>query len=127
MLYKTNPSLPPTGGTFPLPPAAAQLCACMPPPSSFRGPFVAVDMLMDLFNRIALPDKAPAPTQENGCDTKLFDLARSVHWIVDDEGITTVASKSRRRKAADDSDEDELGAAPPVNDIYRQRQQKRVK
>ncbi|KAG7295482.1 hypothetical protein JYU34_021678 [Plutella xylostella] len=115
------------GGTFPLPPAAAQLCACMPPPSSFRGPFVAVDMLMDLFNRIALPDKAPAPTQENGCDTKLFDLARSVHWIVDDEGITTVASKSRRRKAADDSDEDELGAAPPVNDIYRQRQQKRVK
>uniref|UniRef100_A0A2H1WFW9 SFRICE_002500 n=1 Tax=Spodoptera frugiperda TaxID=7108 RepID=A0A2H1WFW9_SPOFR len=81
------------GGTFPLPPAAAQLCTMMPPPSSYRGPFVAIDRLMQLFNRISLPDKPPAPTMENGCDTKLFDLARSVHWIVDDEGITTVASK----------------------------------
>ncbi|CAB3233707.1 unnamed protein product [Arctia plantaginis] len=47
--------------------------------------------------------------------------------IVDDEGITTVASKARRRKLGEDSDDDELGVAPPVNDIYRQRQQKRVK
>ncbi|CAH0699571.1 unnamed protein product [Spodoptera exigua] len=115
------------GGTFPLPPAAAQLCTMMPPPSSYRGPFVAIDRLMQLFNRISLPDKPPAPTMENGCDTKLFDLARSVHWIVDDEGITTVASKARRRKAGEDSDDDELGVAPPANDIYRQRQQKRVK
>ncbi|XP_073965256.1 cleavage stimulation factor subunit su(f) [Choristoneura fumiferana] len=115
------------GGTFPLPPAAAHLCTLMPPPTSFRGPFVAVDRLMALFNRISLPDKPPVPTQENGCDTKLFDLARSVHWIVDDEGITTVANKSRRRKAGDDSDDDDLSMAPPVNDIYRQRQQKRVK
>ncbi|KOB77021.1 Suppressor of forked [Operophtera brumata] len=93
----------------------------MPPPTCWRGPFVALDMLIGLFNRISLPDK------QNGCDTKLFDLARSVHWIVDDEGITTVASKGRRRKAGDDSDDDELGVAPPVNDIYRARQQKRVK
>lgn len=35
--------------------------------------------------------------------------------------------QGRRRKAGDDSDEDELSSAPPVNDIYRQRQQKRVK
>jgi hypothetical protein len=27
----------------------------------------------------------------------------------------------------DDSEDDELSGAPPVNDIYRQRQQKRVK
>ena len=44
------------GGSFPLPPAAAQLCTMLPPPGCFRGPFVAVDLLMDVFNRIQLPD-----------------------------------------------------------------------
>ncbi|KPJ17341.1 hypothetical protein RR48_08527 [Papilio machaon] len=127
---KVNPlpgEHPISGGTFPMPPACAHVCTLMPPPTCFRGPFVAVDRLMQLFNRITLPDKPPAPTQENGCDTKLFDLARSVHWIVDDEGITTVSNKARRRKIGEDSDDDDLGVAPPVNDIYRQRQQKRVK
>ncbi|KAI5640431.1 suppressor of forked protein (Suf) domain-containing protein [Phthorimaea operculella] len=115
------------GGTFPLPVAAAQLCTRMPPPTCYRGPYVAVDQLMALFNRISLPDKPPPPVQENGCDTKLFDLARSVHWIMDDDGLTTISNKARRRKAGEDSDDDDLGVAPPVNDIYRQRQQKRVK
>lgn len=45
-----------SGGTFPLPPAAAQLCTMLPPPGCFRGPFVAVDLLMDVFNRIQLPE-----------------------------------------------------------------------
>lgn len=65
---------------------------------------------------------APVPQGDNGCDTRLFDLAKSVHWIVDnDEG-----SASKRRKLGEDSD-DEENMAPPVNDIYRLRQQKRVK
>ncbi|CAH2235416.1 jg13274 [Pararge aegeria aegeria] len=126
---KVNPlpgEHPISGGTFPMPPAASHLCTLMPPPTSFRGPFVSVDRLMQLFNRISLPDKPPPPSQENGCDTKLFDLARSVHWIVDDDGIST-NNKARRRKAGEDSDDDDLGVAPPLNDIYRQRQQKRVK
>ena len=45
-----------SGGTFPLPPAAAQLCTILPPPGCFRGPFVAVDLLMDVFSRIQLPE-----------------------------------------------------------------------
>ncbi|XP_055388075.1 protein suppressor of forked isoform X2 [Condylostylus longicornis] len=44
------------GGTFPQPPALAALCARLPPPVCFRGPFVAVDMLTDIFTRIQLPD-----------------------------------------------------------------------
>lgn len=44
------------GGTFPQPPALAQLCGMLPPPQCFRGPFVSVDKLMDIFNRIQLPD-----------------------------------------------------------------------
>ncbi|XP_077282939.1 cleavage stimulation factor subunit su(f) isoform X1 [Arctopsyche grandis] len=113
------------GGTFPMPPGAAQLCTTLPPPSSFNGPFVAVDQLIDIFNKIQLPDQVPPPITENGCDTKLFDLARSVHWIVDDEGVTSVHRKRRRRAGDDSDDDDSMSAPPPANDIYRQRQQKK--
>lgn len=44
------------GGTFPQPPALATLCSQLPPPNCFRGPFVAIDHLIDVFNRISLPD-----------------------------------------------------------------------
>lgn len=44
------------GGTFPQPPALAALCATLPPPVCFRGPFVSIEMLFDIFNRIKLTD-----------------------------------------------------------------------
>jgi cleavage stimulation factor subunit 3 len=44
------------GGTFPQPPALAALCAILPPPICFKGPFVSVDKLIDIFNRIHLPE-----------------------------------------------------------------------
>ncbi|XP_044577803.1 protein suppressor of forked isoform X2 [Cotesia glomerata] len=116
------------GGAFPLPPAAAQLCTLLPPPGCFRGPFVAVDLLMDVFSRIQLPEQAPLPVADNGCDTKLFDLAKSVHWIVDEsnDGLGISTKRRRTRIGADDSEDEDL-PPPPANDIYRQRQQKRVK
>lgn len=51
------------------------------------------------------------------------------------EGTLTLpgsGAKRRRKLGTDrlgieDSEDDELSGAPPVNDIYRQRQQKRVK
>lgn len=70
---------------------------------------------------------APVPVIDNGLDTKLFDLAKSVHWIVDDSSYTNDSGGKRRRLlpgAGDDSD-DENAAAPPTHDIYRLRQQKR--
>lgn len=39
-----------------MPPAAAQLCTILPPPGCFRGPFVTIDLLMDVFSRIQLPE-----------------------------------------------------------------------
>ncbi|XP_063696707.1 protein suppressor of forked [Culicoides brevitarsis] len=115
------------GGTFPQPPALASLCARLPPPTSFRGPFVVIDKLIDIFNRIQLPD-APVQTSDNGLDIKLFDLAKSLHWIVDDSTSTNDSGLKRRRivPGGDDSDDDQ-GTAPPPNDIYRLRQQKRMK
>lgn len=40
-----------------MPPAVAHLCTLLPPPSCFTGPFVSIDHLIDIFNRIKLPDK----------------------------------------------------------------------
>lgn len=110
------------GGAFPMPPAVAHLCSLIPPPQCFHGPFVAIDRLIDIFTKIQLPDTPPVPQGDNGCDTRLFDLAKSVHWIVDNDDSGAV----KRRKLGEDSD-DEENIAPPVNDIYRLRQQKRVK
>ncbi|KAF7987512.1 hypothetical protein HCN44_003274 [Aphidius gifuensis] len=128
---KVNPlpgEHPVPGGAFPLPPTAAQLCTILPPPDCFRGPFVHVDTLIDVFGRIQLPDHAPQPIADNGCDTKLFDLAKSVHWIVDEsnDGSSIVGKRKRTRVGGEDSEDEDL-PPPPANDIYRQRQQKRVK
>lgn len=59
-----------SGGSFPLPPTAAQLCTLLPPPGCFRGPFVAVDLLMDVFSRIQLPEHGRIYRQNN-CMSKL--------------------------------------------------------
>lgn len=82
---------------------------------------------MEVFKMI-LNFTAPVPVGENGLDSKLFDLAKSVHWIVDESSYTNDGGNKRRRLlpgAADDSD-DEV-SAPPTHDIYRLRQQKRLK
>ena len=64
---------------------------------------------------------APEPGAPNGHSASQFEVAKSVHWIVERD-----APGRPPRKRANDSD-DEEAPAPPVNDIYRQRQQKRVK
>lgn len=56
---KSNPypyEHPLAGGTFPHPPALSALCAQLPPPICFRGPFVSVDSLVEVFNRFKLPE-----------------------------------------------------------------------
>lgn len=68
---------------------------------------------------------APAPNGDNGSDIKLFDLAKSVHWLVDD-GVPNFLRKKRKVPGNDDSDDEDL-TAPPRNDIYRLRQQKKIK
>lgn len=144
---KANPlpgEHPVPGGTFPLPPAAAHLCTLLPPPSCFRGPFVSVDLLIDVFSRIHLPDTgrkndnfvktngvdgcvSVPPPSESGGDVRLFDLAKSVHWIVEDGGVGGGVRRRKRIGMSMDGSDDEDLPMPPTNDIYRQRQQKRVK
>lgn len=52
------------GGTFPQPQALASLCSQLPPPVCFRGPFVAVDSLIEVFNRIQLPEGTNGKTKQ---------------------------------------------------------------
>jgi len=109
------------GGAFPLPPSAAELNTTLPPPQCFKGPYVIVDKLCEVFDKIRLPDVAgSAGTEPNSIN--LFDLARSVQWIVGDERRKRKSVGGRR----DDSD-DESSASAPSNDIYRKRQQKKIK
>ncbi|CAG9770173.1 unnamed protein product [Ceutorhynchus assimilis] len=112
------------GGSFPMPPAAAHLCTSLPPPNCFRGPFVHIDILMDIFNRLHLPEQVPAPTEHG--DVRLFDIAKSVHWIVEENGGLGVKRRKKLGLSLDGSDDEDLHL-PPMNDIYRQRQQKKVK
>ncbi|XP_052902709.1 protein suppressor of forked [Anopheles moucheti] len=131
--YKPKPNAfpgehPMPGGTFPQPAALAALCAILPPPISFQGPFVAVDKLIEVFNRIQLPE-VPPPPSDGTVDSRLFELAKSVHWIVDDSTYAGEGGLKRRRMApgGEDSDDEAVAPAPPANDIYRLRQQKRFK
>jgi len=144
-----------------MPPAAAHLVSLVPPPHYFHGPFVAVDPLMELFRRLQLPDAAPPPTGE-GADPNQFELAKSVHWVMNAEREEETGDRDRDRDRDRDhhnnysggrrrggfkrrfhhrgghhggrhghDSEDDAGDtnsfAPPQNDIYRSRQQKRVK
>eukprot|EP00096_Caligus_rogercresseyi_P003918 TRINITY_DN1779_c0_g2_i1.p1 TRINITY_DN1779_c0_g2~~TRINITY_DN1779_c0_g2_i1.p1 ORF type:complete len:103 (+),score=11.57 TRINITY_DN1779_c0_g2_i1:742-1050(+) len=62
----------------------------------------------------------------NGHDVKLFDMAKSVHWVVD--GSSGENGRKRRKGVrGDESDEEDESGSAPVNDIYRMRQQKRMK
>lgn len=57
-----------------------------------------------------------------GHDVRLFELSKSVHWVIDSSG-----ERKRRLMLGDDSD-DEDGNKPLLSsDIYRARQQKKMK
>jgi len=107
------------GGVFPLPPTAAELNQQMPPPYCFKGPFVKIDKLCEMFDRIKLPD-LPISTGTEPNSINLFDLAKSVQWIGGDD-------KKRKSHSKFDDSDDESNVSAPTNDIYRMRQQKKIK
>lgn len=89
--------------------------------------FILFVLFKFLFFFFFVKKPAPIPSADNGCDARLFDLAKSVHWIVDDSTFSGEGGIKRRRMlpGGDDSDDEATGPAPPANDIYRLRQQKR--
>uniref|UniRef100_A0A3P9LU88 Cleavage stimulation factor subunit 3 n=1 Tax=Oryzias latipes TaxID=8090 RepID=A0A3P9LU88_ORYLA len=110
------------GGVFPVPPAAVVLMKLIPPPTCFTGPFVQVDELMETFRRCTLPETVDAAVE----------LITGRHPDAGGEGNGSMENhtitKSLKRPNADSDEEDDKGAvAPPIHDIYRARQQKRIR
>ncbi|XP_022256823.1 cleavage stimulation factor subunit 3-like [Limulus polyphemus] len=116
------------GGIFPPPPAASVLMTYLPPPSCFHGPFVAVEELMTLFKNCSIPDE-PFKNLQNDISKegiKLFEHVLSIGA----NNLSGEGGKKRKNLGdpnAEESDEEDSSLAPPVKDIYRSRQQKRVK
>ncbi|PRD36893.1 UNVERIFIED_CONTAM: Cleavage stimulation factor subunit 3 [Trichonephila clavipes] len=108
------------GGVFPPPPSASFLMTILPPPTSFQGPFVKVDDLVKIIKQWRLPENAPK--MENGISK---DMEKYFEHAIN------AMSENKKRKIGvdgmDESDEEDGGIAPPVKDVYRARQQKKVK
>lgn len=109
------------GGVFPPPPSASYLMTLLPPPTSFQGPFVGVDDLIRVIKMWRPPENAPRPSAENGISKdmeKYFEHA-----------INAMGDKKRKLGdgVQDESDEEDGGMIPPIKDVYRARQQKKVK
>ncbi|XP_049570178.1 cleavage stimulation factor subunit 3 isoform X4 [Orcinus orca] len=111
------------GGVFPVPPAAVVLMKLLPPPICFQGPFVQVDELMEIFRRCKIPNTVEEAVRiiTGGAP----ELAVEGNGPVESNAVLTKAVK----RPNEDSDEDEEKGAvvPPVHDIYRARQQKRIR
>ncbi|XP_077568730.1 cleavage stimulation factor subunit 3 isoform X3 [Stigmatopora nigra] len=109
------------GGVFPVPPVAVLLMKLLPPPMCFTGPFVQVDELIESFRRCTLPETVEAAVEL--ITGRLPDGSGEGNGAVENHA----GNKSLKRPNADSDEEDDKGVAPPVHDIYRARQQKRIR
>lgn len=65
------------GGVYPPPPAVAHLMSLLPPPTSFIGPFVNVDMLCNLLSQTPLPTTSCKQNLVFQCFKNKFSDAKS--------------------------------------------------
>jgi cleavage stimulation factor subunit 3 len=107
------------GGIFPPPPAAADLLLKLPPPYCFTGPFVITDKFIEHMMNLKLPEDPSK--MENGIEPRTADPGTQLSIDI------ALGRKRRIEQSTNDDSDDEGAQAPPVNDIYRQRQQKKVK
>ncbi|KAG9338136.1 hypothetical protein JZ751_027108 [Albula glossodonta] len=106
------------GGVFPVPPATVILMKLLPPPTCFT-----VDELIEAFRKCTLPETVEAAVEL--ITGRQPELASEGNGPVEHN---TIVSKSLKRPNADSDEEEDKGTvAPPVHDIYRARQQKRIR
>uniref|UniRef100_A0A672GFG7 Cleavage stimulation factor subunit 3 n=1 Tax=Salarias fasciatus TaxID=181472 RepID=A0A672GFG7_SALFA len=93
-------------------------CNCL----LLQGPFVQVDELMETFRRCTLPETVDAAVEL--ITGRQPDAGGEGNGAMENHTI----AKSLKRPNADSDEEDDKGAvAPPIHDIYRSRQQKRIR
>uniref|UniRef100_H2YS43 Suppressor of forked domain-containing protein n=1 Tax=Ciona savignyi TaxID=51511 RepID=H2YS43_CIOSA len=116
-------SHPVPGGEFPAPGPAVILMKNMPPPRSFKGPFVKIDDLMDKFADCSLPKEDWLKQVNSGGGGHTFSVSSGQSNL----RFAGVKRSSSRGDSDDESSVNSRSSVPPVHDIYRARQQKRVK
>ncbi|KAM4720775.1 cleavage stimulation factor subunit 3 isoform 1-T1 [Rhinophrynus dorsalis] len=111
------------GGVFPVPPAAVILMKLLPPPVCYQGPFVQVDEMMEIFRRCKLPDNVEEAVR--------LITGGQAELNIESNGpveVNTIPNKAIKRPNEDSDDEEGKGSVvPPIHDIYRARQQKRIR
>ena len=105
------------GGVFPMPPAASDLCTRLPPPTCFEGPFVVLDHLLRTMatanlNPVSVKEPKEAMEKPGGKETSASNNSHG-----------NKRKHSRDRDFSDNEEEDYI----PTNDLYRKRQQRRIK
>ncbi|KAF7493188.1 Cleavage stimulation factor subunit 3 [Sarcoptes scabiei] len=117
------------GGIFPYPPSITNLLSQLPPPMSFRGPFVNIDELMAIFqqqqiNLIEQQQKHSGSMTVN--ETKsYFSLALETSETFNPNCFDKSGTLKRHLNTIyddDDLDGDNSNLMPPQFDIYRTRQ-----
>ncbi|VDO76042.1 unnamed protein product [Haemonchus placei] len=127
------------GGVFPPPPAIAELISLLPPPWTFQGPFVSVDLFIDHINKMALttgPVLDKKVKIENGTmvgPMRVDDVRKDMYQLLastpDPRFVSThlmeypsstIASSigGKRKRGDSGSDEDSRGVP---TDIYKRR------
>ena len=81
-----------------------------------QGPFVLMDKFIEHMKELKLPDAPPQSAMVNG------DMDPGTAFSVD-----MATGRKRKAMAGDESDEEDSNLIPPAHDIYRARQQKKVK
>uniref|UniRef100_A0A8C5DLU8 Cleavage stimulation factor subunit 3 n=1 Tax=Gouania willdenowi TaxID=441366 RepID=A0A8C5DLU8_GOUWI len=89
---------------------------------SMQGPFVQVEELIETFRRCTLPETVDAAVEL--ITGKQADAGGEGNGPLENHAL----AKSLKRPNADSDEEDDKGVvAPPIHDIYRARQQKRIR
>nr|AAS92630.1 cleavage stimulation factor, 3' pre-RNA, subunit 3, 77kDa [Danio rerio] len=103
-------------------------CCCRPDEAAASSqllyrPFVQVDEMMEALRRCVLPDTVDAAVEL--ITGKQLEMSSEGNGPVENH---SVANKSLKRPNADSDEEEDKGSiAPPIHDIYRARQQKRIR
>ncbi|XP_051824428.1 cleavage stimulation factor subunit 3-like [Antechinus flavipes] len=110
------------GGVFPVPPAAVVLMKLLPPPVCFQGPFVQVDVLMDIFRKCKIPSSVDEAVKiiTGGAPGRAGEGTDPIH-------DSATLTKGVKRPSASVEEEEEKSPVPPLHDIYRSRQLKRMR
>ncbi|WKX97652.1 hypothetical protein Q1695_013373 [Nippostrongylus brasiliensis] len=124
------------GGVFPPPPAVAELMTLLPPPWTFQGPFVSVDLFIDHISKTQLstgPVLDKKVKVENGTmvgPMRVDDVRKDMYQLLattpDPRFVSThlmeyptAVAAGAKRKRGDSGSDDESRGVP--TDIYKRR------